>query len=102
MISLQHYLVLAAALFCIGLYTAFVKKSAIAVLMGTEMMLNSVNINLVAFNRFLGPEKLTGQVFAIFIIVVAAAEVAIGLAILLTLYRNRKSTAVDDMDLLKW
>jgi NADH:ubiquinone oxidoreductase subunit K len=102
MITLQHYLVLAAALFCIGLYTALVKKNAIAVLMGTELMLNSVNINLVAFNRFQSPEKLSGHVFAIFIIVVAAAEVAVGLAILMTLYRNRKSTAVDDMDLLKW
>ena len=102
MITLQHYLVLAAALFCVGLYTALSKKNAIAVLMGIELMLNSVNINLVAFNRFLSPDKLSGHVFAIFIIVVAAAEVSIGLAILLTLYRNRKSTSVDDMDLLKW
>ncbi len=102
MITLQHYLVLAAALFCIGLYTALVKKNALAVLMGVELMLNAANLNLIAFNRFISPEKLSGQVFAIFVIVVAAAEVAVGLAIILTLYRNRKSTTVDDLDLLKW
>lgn len=102
MITLQHYLVLAAALFCIGLYTALIKKNALAVLMGVELMLNAANLNLIAFNRFISPEKLSGQVFAIFVIVVAAAEVAVGLAIILTLYRNRKSTTVDDLDLLKW
>lgn len=102
MITLQHYLVLAAALFCIGLYSAVVKKNAVAVFMGIELMLNSVNINLVAFNRFLTPEKVVGHVFAIFLIVVAAAEVAVGLAIVLSLYRDRTSTSVDDLDWLKW
>jgi len=102
MIGLQHYLILAAALFCIGLYGAVVKKNAVAVFMGIELMLNSVNINLVAFNRFLKPEILTGQTFAIFLIVVAAAEVAVGLAIILSLYRDRTSTTVDDLDWLKW
>ncbi|MCR4435216.1 MAG: NADH-quinone oxidoreductase subunit NuoK [Eubacteriales bacterium] len=100
--TLQHYLILAAALFCIGLFGAVTKKNAIAVFMGIELMLNSVNINLVAFNRFLAPAKLTGHVFAIFIMVVAAAEVAVGLALIISIYRHRKSTAVDDLNLLKW
>lgn len=102
MISLQHYLILAAALFCIGLFSSIVKKNAIAVFMGIELMLNSVNINLIAFNRYLGLEKLLGHIFAIFVILVAAAEVAVGLAIILSLYRHRKNISVDDMDMLKW
>jgi NADH:ubiquinone oxidoreductase subunit K len=102
MITLYHYLFLAAALFCIGLYGAVAKKNAIAVFMGIELMLNSVNINLVAFNHFLKPDLLEGHTFAIFIIAVAAAEVAIGMAIIISLYRHRKSTTVDDIDLLKW
>ena len=102
MITLQHYLILAAILFCIGLLGAVVKKNTVAVLMGIELMLNSVNINLVAFNRFLSPEKLTGNVFAIFIIVVAAAEVAVGLAVILAVYRHKKSTSVDEINWLKW
>jgi NADH:ubiquinone oxidoreductase subunit K len=102
MITLYHYLILAAALFSIGLYGAVSKKNAIGVFMGIELMLNSVNINLVAFNHFLKPEVLAGQTFAIFIIAVAACEVAVGLAIILSLYRHRKTTTVDDIDLLKW
>lgn len=102
MITLYHYLVLAAALFSIGLYGAVAKKNAIAVFMGIELMLNSVNINLIAFNHFLKPQILVGHTFAIFVIAVAACEVAVGLAIILSLYRHRKSTTVDDIDLLKW
>lgn len=102
MITLYHYLLLGAALFCIGLYGAVAKKNAIAVFMGVELMLNSVNINLVAFNHFLQPDVLAGHTFAIFVIAVAACEVAVGLAIILSLYRHRKSTTVDDIDLLKW
>lgn len=102
MVSLEHYLILAAMLFCIGLYGALAKKNAIAVLMGVELMLNSVNINLIAFNKFLAPLSVTGHIFAIFVIVVAAAEVAVGLAIVLNIYRERMSTNVDDFDLLKW
>lgn len=102
MITLYHYLILAAALFSIGLYGAVSKKNAIGVFMGIELMLNSVNINLVAFNHFLKPEVLAGHTFAIFIIAVAACEVAVGLAIILSLYRHRKTTTVDDVDLLKW
>ncbi len=102
MITLNHYLILAAALFCIGLYGALAKKNAVAVFMGIELMLNSVNINLVAFNHFMSHEKLTGHIFAVFIIVVAAAEVAVGLAIVLSIYRHRKSSTIDDMSWLKW
>lgn len=102
MITLSHYLILAGALFCIGLYGAVAKKNAVSVFMGIELMLNSVNINLVAFNRFLTPDKLVGHAFAIFLIVVAAAEVAVGLAIILSLYRDHTSITVDDLDWLKW
>jgi NADH:ubiquinone oxidoreductase subunit K len=102
MITIYHFLFLSAALFCIGLYGATAKKNAISVLMGVELMLNSVNINLVAFNHYLKPEVLAGHTFAIFVIAVAACEVAIGLAIILSLYRHRKSTTIDDIDLLKW
>jgi NADH:ubiquinone oxidoreductase subunit K len=102
MITLNHYLLLGAALFCIGLYGAVSKKNAIGVFMGIELMLNSVNINLVAFNHFVSPDFLAGHTFAIFVIAVAACEVAVGLAIILSLYRHRKSTTVDDIDLLKW
>lgn len=102
MITLQHYLVLAAVLFCIGLYGAITKKNAISVFMGIELMLNSVNINLVAFNHFIKPDILAGHTFAIFVIAVAACEVAVGLAIILLLYRHSKSSTVDDINTLKW
>lgn len=102
MITLNHYLLLGAALFCIGFYGAIAKKNAIAVFMGIELMLNAVNINLIAFNHFIKPDVLAGHTFAIFVIVVAAAEVAVGLAIILSLYRHRRSSTVDDIDLLKW
>ena len=101
MIGLQHYLVLSALLFCIGLIGAVAKRNAIAVLMGVELMLNAVNLNLVAFDRFGSHAAPLGQAFAVFIIAVAAAEVAVGLAIILTLYRRRASTSVDDLDSLK-
>lgn len=102
MISLEHYLLLAALLFCIGLYGALAKKNAVAVLMGIELMLNSVNINLIAFNKFLAPETLTGHIFAIFVIVVAAAEVAVGVALILNIHRQRLTSNVNDLDILKW
>ena len=101
-IGLEHYLILAALVFTIGFYGAVAKKNAIAVLMGVELMLNAVNINLVAFNRFLNPDAAMGFVFAIFVIVVAASEVAVGLAIIIKIYRERLVTNVDDIDWLKW
>lgn len=102
MVGLEDYLILAAALFCIGLYGAFAKRNVISVLMSIEIMMNAVNINLVAFNRFLTPEKVTGNIFTIFVIVVAAAEIAVGLAIILNIYRSHTTTNVEDFNILKW
>lgn len=101
-ISLEHFLAVGAMLFCIGLYGVLTKRNAVAILMGIELMLNAVNINLVAFNRFVAPQDFIGQLFAIFVIVVAAAEVAVGLALVICVYRIRDSVHVDDLNLLKW
>ena len=102
MIGLQHYLILAAALFCIGLYGALTRRNAIVILISIELMLNAVNILMVAFSRYITPVALTGQVFAIFIMVVAAAEVAVGLAIIISIYRSRDTIDADKIDLMKW
>ena len=102
MIGLNHYLVLSAVLFAIGLYGALAKRNAIVILMSIEIMLNAVNIALVAFSRFVTPTLLTGQVFAVFVIVVAAAEAAVGLGILMAVYRHRQSIDSDKINLMKW
>lgn len=102
MIPLWMFLLVAAALFCVGSYGVLSRRNAIAVLMGVELMLNAVNINLVAFWRYLTPLNMSGQAFAAFVFVVAAAEVAIGLAIIIAVYRNRRSVVVEDVNLLKW
>jgi len=101
MVPLSWYLIVAAGLFCIGLYGALARRNGIAVLMGVELMLNAVNINLVAFWRYTTPEALTGQIFAIFVIAVAAAEVAVGLAILLSIYRSRDTVNIEEIDSMK-
>jgi NAD(P)H-quinone oxidoreductase subunit 4L len=101
-IGLEHYLILSGILFSIGLYGALTKRNAIIILISIELMLNAVNIAFVAFSRFIKPVALTGQVFAIFIMVVAAAEVAVGLAIIIAIYRNRNNIDVTKIDLLKW
>ncbi len=101
-IALEHYLILATVLFSIGLYGALAKRSAIVILMCIELMLNAVNIIMVAFSRYVVPLLLTGQVFAIFIIVVAAAEAAVGLAIIMAIYRNRETIDATEIDLMKW
>jgi NADH:ubiquinone oxidoreductase subunit K len=101
-VGLEHYLVLSSTLFAIGLYGALSKKNAIVILMCVEIMLNAVNIAMVAFSRFVTPVLMTGQVFAIFIMVVAAAEAVVGLAILIAIYRNRQTIFTDKMDLMKW
>ncbi|MCL5779777.1 NADH:ubiquinone oxidoreductase subunit K [Desulforamulus profundi] len=98
----SYFIALSAALFAIGLYGAISRKNAIAVLISIELMLTAVNINLVAFNKFLTPEAFIGQIFAIFVITVAAAEVGLGLAIVIAIYRNRKSVDLDDFDWMKW
>jgi NAD(P)H-quinone oxidoreductase subunit 4L len=101
-ISLEHYLILATVLFSIGLYGALAKRSAIVILMSIELMLNAVNIAMIAFSRYIVPLMLTGQVFAIFIIVVAAAEAAVGLAIIMAIYRNRETIDTTEINLMKW
>ncbi|RLE05500.1 MAG: NADH-quinone oxidoreductase subunit NuoK [Bacteroidetes bacterium] len=100
-IPLSWFLVLAAALFSIGLYGVLSRRNAIGILMGIELMLNAVNINLVAFWRYIDPIKMTGQIFTIFVFTVAAAEVAVGLALVIAIYRNRDTVVVEEIDLLK-
>lgn len=102
MIPLSWYLFFTAALFSIGLFGVLARKNAVAILMGVELMLNAVNVNLVAFWRYLSPEKIGGQVFAVIVFAVAAAEVAVGLALFISIYRRRKSVIADEMDLMKW
>jgi NADH:ubiquinone oxidoreductase subunit K len=101
--GLEHYLILSAVMFSIGLYGALAKRNAVAILMCIEIMLNAVNIALVAFSRYLVPNSvlLTGQVFAIFIITVAAAEAVVGLAIIIAIYRSRQSVDVEQADSMK-
>jgi NADH:ubiquinone oxidoreductase subunit K len=102
MIPLSWFLIFAAALFSIGLFGVLARKNAIAILMGVELMLNSININLVSFWRYLTPEKITGQVFAVIVFAVAAAEVAVGLALIISVYRRRRSIVADEIDMLKF
>ena len=102
MIPISWYLIFAAALFCIGLFGVLARRNAIAILMGIELMLNAVNVNLIAFWRYTTPEKIDGQVFAGIVFAVAAAEVAVGLAIFISVYRLRGTVSADEIDLLKW
>ncbi len=111
MITLNHFLVLGAVLFCIGLFGALSKRNAVAILMNIEIMLNAVNITLVAFAAaFMGNPtrqasrsiRLTGQVFAIFIITVAAAEAAVALAMIIAIYRRRNTIDVGEINLMRW
>ena len=105
MIPLDYYLILAAALFCIGLFGALSRRNAIGILIGIELMLNAVNINLVAFWRYVSPAKgmeLAGMIFALFVITLAAAEAAIGLALVIAIYRSRDTVNVEDVNLMKW
>ena len=94
-----HYLILAAALFALGTIGVLTRRNVVVVLMSIELILNAVNLNLVAFSRLWG---LSGQVFAIFVITDAAAEAAVGLGILIAFFRNRETVNVDEVDLLKW
>jgi NADH:ubiquinone oxidoreductase subunit K len=102
MVGLEHYLILSAILFSIGLYGALVKKNAIIILMSIEIMLTAVSIALVAFSRYIVPTQLTGQVFVMFIMVVAAAEAAVGLAIIMAIYRSRETIDSTKIDLMRW
>ncbi len=101
-VSLHHYLILGAILFSIGLFGVLTKRNAIAVFISIELMLCAVNINLLALNKFITPEAFIGQIFAIFVITVAAAEVGLGLAIIIAIYRHKFSVNLEDFDWLKW
>ncbi len=102
MIPLSWYLILAAGLFSIGLFGVLARRNAIAILLGVELMLNAVNINLVAFWRYGDVAQMAGQVFAIIVFAVAAAEVAVGLALVISVYRRRNTVVAEELDLLKW
>ncbi|AGF53173.1 NADH dehydrogenase subunit 4L [Synechocystis sp. PCC 6803] len=101
-LQLQYCLILAAALFCIGIYGLITSRNAVRVLMSIELLLNAVNLNLMGFSNYLDPSNIRGQVFAIFVITIAAAEAAVGLAIVLAIYRNRETTDMEQFNLLKW
>lgn len=100
--TLEAFLLVGAALFCLGIYGVLTRRNAVAILLSIELMLNGANINLVAFSRFVDQTHMSGQAFAIFVITVAAAEAAVGLAIILCVYRNVRHINVDEIDLLKW
>lgn len=102
MVPLEWYLTLSAALFCIGLYGVLARRNAVAILMGVELMMNAVIINLVAFWRYNQPTNITGQVFAVIVFAVAAAEASVGLALIISIYRRRNSVVAEDMNLMKW
>ncbi|MBD1809741.1 NADH-quinone oxidoreductase subunit NuoK [Microcoleus sp. FACHB-SPT15] len=101
-LQLQYFLLLAAALFCIGIYGLITSRNAVRVLMSIELLLNAVNLNLMAFSNFIDPQEIKGQVFTVFVITVAAAESAVGLAIILSIYRNRDTIDMEQFNLLKW
>ena len=102
MIPIDNFLVLSAILFSLGMYGVLARRNAVLILMSVELMLQAVAINFVAFAVYLNPETFTGLIFAIFVIVVAAAEVGLALAIILRLFRNRQISNVDEADLMKW
>ncbi|HJQ91730.1 MAG TPA: NADH-quinone oxidoreductase subunit NuoK [Acidimicrobiia bacterium] len=99
---LNQFLILAAAMFSLGIYGLLVRRNIVLILLSVELMLAAVNINLIAFEAVLRTSEAIGQVFAVFVITVAAAEVGIGLAIVLMIFRNRKSANVDELDLMRW
>ena len=100
MITTAHYLVLSAALLLIGTIGVLLRRNVVVILMSIELILNAVNLNLIAFSRHLG--QLNGQIFAVFVITIAVAEAAVGLGILIALFRNKETVLVDEIDLLKW
>ena len=102
MVPLSWYLIFSAALFSIGLFGMLSRRNAVAILLGAELMLNSVNVNLAAFWRYGDVADLAGQVFAIIVFAVAAAEVSVGLALVISVYRRRNTVIADELDMLKW
>ena len=102
MVPLSWYLILSAGLFSIGLFGVLARRNAVAILLGVELMLNAVNVNLAAFWRYGDVTQMAGQVFAVIVFAVAAAEVAVGLALIISVYRRRNTVAADEIDLMKW
>jgi NADH-quinone oxidoreductase subunit K len=102
MIPLSWFLIFSAALFAIGLFGVLARKNAVAILIGVELMLNAVNVNLVAFWRYITPDTISGQAFAVIVFAVAAAEVAVGLALIISIYRRRNTIAAEEIDMLKF
>jgi len=102
MLSLNHYLALSALLFCIGIFGVLTRRNAIGILMSIELLFNAVNINFVAFAKFINPQAIVGQIFVIFVITIAAAEAAVGLAIIILIYRQHKGVEVDRVNIMKW
>lgn len=102
MIPLHMYLLVAAVLFAMGVYGVLARRNAVAILMAIELMLNSVNLNLVAFWRYNAPQAMNGQAFAVVVFAVAAAEAAVGLALIISIYRNRDTVVAEEINMLKW
>ena len=102
MIPMQHFLVLSGILFSLGVYGVLARRSAVLILMSVELMLQAVIINFITFAVYLSPEAFVGLIFAVFVIVVAAAEVGLMLAIILRIFRNRATANVDEVDLMRW
>ena len=100
MVPLSWYVILGGAVFCIGILGFLTRRNVIIMLMSIELMLNGVNITLVAFNHYL--QDMRGQILALFIITVAAAEVAVGLALIIALFKNKQTVNVDELDIMKW
>ena len=102
MIPLAWYLILSALLFCVGVFGVLARRNAVGILMGIELMLNAVNLNLVAFWRYLTPTLIAGQVFTLIVFAVAASEAAVGLALIISIYRRRSTVVADEINLMKW
>jgi NADH:ubiquinone oxidoreductase subunit K len=100
-VPLTWYLVLAAALFCIGLYGVLSRRNAIAILMSVELILNAANLNFLAFWRYTGPQQYDGIVFALIVMTVAACEAAVGLALIIAIFRDRQTVSMDSIDLMR-
>ena len=102
MIPLNHYVILSAFLFCVGIFGVLTRRNVIGILMSIELILNAANINLIAFNKYLGSADGLGQVFSLFVIAIAAAGSVVGLVLVIAIYRNGKSVYMDEVNLMKW
>lgn len=101
-VPLSHVLFVGAAMFAMGIYGVLSRRNAVAILLSVELMLNAVNINFIAFTMYSAPSRIVGQIIAIFVITVAAAEIGLGLAIILQVFRNKANINVDELDMLRW